>query len=64
MRLLDIDPVEKLLHGHIERMWEKLKPLIEEIREAMNDPRLGEGYEYLYNEMKKRRKQKLQQSKV
>jgi hypothetical protein len=49
MKLLDLDQVEKLLHRHIVRMWEFLKPLTEEIRTAMNDPQLAQGYEYLYN---------------
>jgi hypothetical protein len=54
MKLLDINHVEKLLHRHIVRIWEFLKPITDEIRTAMNDPQLGQGYEYLYNEMKKR----------
>jgi hypothetical protein len=54
MRLVDIELVEKLLHGHIKRTWEKLKPAIELYRKARNDPKLVEGFEYLYNEMKKR----------
>jgi hypothetical protein len=63
MKLLDVDQVEKLLHRHVERMWEKLKPVVEEIRKVMNDPQLGQRWEYLYNELKKRQ-QKLQPSKI
>jgi hypothetical protein len=59
MRLVDINLVEKLLHGHIIRTWEKLKPALEYGRKLRNDPRIAEGFEYLYNEMKKR-EQKLQ----
>jgi hypothetical protein len=57
MGLLDIEQVEKLLHRHVERMWEMLKPLIEEFRTAMKDPQLGQGWEYLYSVMKKREQQ-------
>ena len=57
MKLLDIDNVEKLLHGYVKLMWERLKPLTMEIRKVLNDPRLGEEWEYLYNEMKKREQQ-------
>ena len=60
MGLLDVDQVEKLLHRHVKRMWEMLKPLVEEFRTVMKDPQLGQGWEYLYNEMKKR-EQQLQQ---
>ena len=58
MRLVDINLVEKLLHGHIIRTWEKLKPALEYGRKLRNDPRIAEGFEYLYNEMKKREQRK------
>ena len=58
MKLLDIDHVEKLLHGYVKLMWERLKPLTMECRKVVNDPRLGEEWEYLYNEMKKREQRK------
>jgi hypothetical protein len=61
MRLVDIDLVEKLLHGHVKRTWEKLKPVLEYGRKLRNDPRIAQGFEYLYSEMKKR-EQKLQAS--
>jgi hypothetical protein len=54
MRLVDIELVDRLLHGHAIRIWEKLKPLIEGYRKLRNDPKLVAGFEYLYNEMKKR----------
>jgi len=54
MRLVDIELVEKMLHGHIKRIWERMKPAVEEVRKRRNDPRLVEGFEYLYNEIKKR----------
>jgi len=54
MGLVDIELVERLTHGHAKRTWEKLKPAIEGYRKARNDPKLVEGFEYLYNELKKR----------
>jgi len=51
--LIDIDllPVEV---GQVTNAWEKLGPLMEGSRKKFNEPRLGSGFEYLYNEMKKR----------
>jgi hypothetical protein len=57
MGLVDIRTVEKLLHAHIKRTWEKTKPMVVAVRKSLNDPRIGEGFEYLYNEMKKREQQ-------
>jgi len=57
MGLVDIDLVEKLAHSHIKRTWEKTKPIVAAVRNSMNDPQLGGGFEYLYNEMKKREQQ-------
>jgi hypothetical protein len=52
--LVDMDLVENLIHGHAIRTWEKLKPTLEHGRKLRNDPNIAEGFEYLYNEMKKR----------
>jgi hypothetical protein len=57
MGLVDIELVERLTHGHAKRTWEKLKPAIEGYRKARNDSKLVEGFEYLYNELKKREQQ-------
>jgi hypothetical protein len=54
MKLVNIELVDRLLHGHAIRIWEKLKPSIEGYRKLRNDPNLVAGFEYLYNEMKKR----------
>jgi len=40
--------------GQINNAWEKLKPIIEGSRKRFNEPKLGSGFEYLYNELKKR----------
>jgi len=63
MRLVDVDLVEKMFHGHVVRIWKKMMPIIDQVRESLDDQRLGEGFEYLYNEIKKY-EQKLQQSKA
>jgi len=57
---LDLLPLET---GQISIMWEKLNPILEGSRKNLNEPKVGQGFEYLYNEMKKR-EQKLQQSKA
>jgi len=51
--LIDIDllPLE---NGQISITWEKIKPILEGSRKKFNEPRLGKGFEYLYNEVKKR----------
>jgi hypothetical protein len=60
--LIDIDllPLET---GQVTNAWEKLSPIIEGSRKKFSEPKLGSGFEYLYNEVKKR-EQKIQQSKA
>jgi hypothetical protein len=41
----------------------KLKPVAEYGRKLRNDPKIAQGFEYLYNEMQKR-EQKLKKSKA
>jgi len=48
---LDLLPLET---GQISIMWEKMKPILEGSRKKLNEPKAGQGFEYLYNEMKKR----------
>jgi hypothetical protein len=48
---LDLLPLET---GQISIMWEKMEPILEGSRKKFNEPKLGQGFEYLYNEMKKR----------
>ena len=55
-RLIDIDLLP-LGPGQVKATWEKIKPVLEGGRKSFNDPRLGYGFEYLYNEMKKREQQ-------
>jgi hypothetical protein len=49
--------------GQISIMWEKLEPMLEGSRKKFSEPKLGQGFEYLYNELKKR-EQKLKKSKT
>jgi len=58
MKLVDIELVDRLIHGHAIRTWEKTKHAVEAYRKARNDPKLVAGFEYLYNEMKKREQRK------
>ena len=60
--LIDIDllPLET---GQVTNAWEKLSFILEGSRKKFSEPKLGSGFEYLYNEVKKR-EQKIQQSKV
>jgi hypothetical protein len=48
---LDLLPLE---NGQIINMWEKLSPILKGGRKKFNEPKLGRGFEYLYNEVKKR----------
>lgn len=52
-RLVDVDLIFEFWSGDIPDLWEKIKPLVEGMREKSNYPILVNA-EYLYNEMKKR----------
>ena len=56
-KLVDLDLIIELFA--VEMFWLKMKPLAEGMRKQINDPRVYEWFEYLYNEMKQR-EQKLQ----
>ena len=56
-RLIDIDLLP-FAHGQVKATWEKMKPIIEGARKRFNEPKIGHGFEYLYNEMKKREQSK------
>ncbi len=61
-KLIDIDLIP-FKGEQVRGTYEKLKPLVEGSREKFREPSLMHGFEYLYNEIKKR-EQKLQQSKA
>jgi hypothetical protein len=53
-KLVDIELVDDLLSSPIITIWEKMLPMTKALREYFNRPQMGEWFEYLYNEMKKR----------
>ena len=57
-KLVDIGLVDELFHAEATIVWEKVKPLVEGRRKALNQPTTYQCFEYLYNEMKKREQQK------
>jgi hypothetical protein len=57
--LVDSDLVSDILW--VQGIWEKMSPWVTYVRQTYKRPQLFGGFEYLYNEMKKR-EQKLQQS--
>jgi len=50
-KMIDTDIVTDLLPVQI---WEKMKPVIYGFRKRMNQPRIFQWFEYLYDKMKKR----------
>jgi len=52
-KLVDIGIVADLLP--VEMTWEKMKPIVEGMRKQFNDSRFYEWFEYLYNEMQRRK---------
>ena len=59
-KLIDVSLVDDLFTGPIERIWEKVKPMVEGFRKQYNQPGAYWFFEYLYNKMQKR-EQRLQQ---
>ncbi len=51
-RLIDLELVDELMTGIIERYWEKMEPAIIVQREVLNWPEAYEWTEYLYKEIK------------
>ena len=62
-KLVEADIVYNFWGDIIQSSWEKIKPLIADMRKDSGDLNMFVSWEYLYNEMKKR-EQKLQQSKA
>jgi hypothetical protein len=53
-KMVSIDLVEQMYSQSIKIMWEKSKPIQEGLRKKYNQPKWGEWFEYLYNEVKKK----------
>jgi len=57
-KLADIGLISNLFGPLAMGLWEKSKPITEDARKQLNSPGFGSGFEYLYNEMKKRKQQR------
>ena len=58
-KLADIGLVDDLFGYMVIWIWEKIKPWVEGERKQFNQPRSLEWFEYLYNEMRPLREQRL-----
>jgi hypothetical protein len=54
-KLIDLDLVDELMTGIVERYWDKMEPVIMAQRELFNWPEAYEWTEYLYNEIKRKK---------
>ena len=54
-KLADIGLISNLFGPLAMGLWEKSKPITEDARKQLNSPGFGSGFEYLYNELKKRK---------
>lgn len=57
-KLVDVNATYDLWGPVIIELWEKVKPVIEEMRKRFNEPTYYTFYEYLYKEMKKRQQER------
>lgn len=59
MKLIDINSLVSMgmWSGYIIGLWEKIEPLVQEIRKRWNAPTMGAWIEWLANELKKREQQ-------
>jgi len=53
-KLVDIKLVDTLFGGELKLAWKTVKVIIDGRRKDLNEPKMYEGFEYLYNELKKR----------
>ena len=53
--LIDIETIEYILSGSTIGLWEKLKPIIEGMRKHYNLPELSKWFEYLNDELQKKK---------
>jgi len=51
--LIDLTLVDDLMSGNIIQFWEKMGPIVREIRSTLNWPQAFEWTEYLYQEIRK-----------
>ena len=53
-KLINMDLVDDLFTFPVLETWQKVRPIMKGVRELQKTPSIGEWFEYLYNEMKKR----------
>jgi len=54
-KLLDIGLVSDLFGAEVKLAWKAVKPIVEERRKDLNELKIYEWFECLYDEMKKKR---------
>ena len=57
--LIDLNLVGELMSSHVIRFWDQMESVFKGIRERLNWPEVFQGFEYLYNEIKKYEQQAL-----
>jgi len=61
-KLVEADIVDDFWGDIIRSSWEKIQPLVVDMRKDIGDANMFRFWEYLYTEMKKRREKKKQES--
>lgn len=56
-KLIDIGLVDNIMGGPVIWTWEKMEPIVKEIKVNLKRPQLWDDFEHLYNEIKKREQQ-------
>ena len=56
---IDVGLVRDVMRESTIRFWERIEPIVKEFRVRWDLPRFGEGAEFLYREMKKRKPREL-----
>ena len=52
-KLIDVKMIDELMRSYVTRFWDKLSPVLLEMRARYNAPLMVEFTEYLYNEIMK-----------
>jgi hypothetical protein len=54
-KLIDIEMADDLFSYSIKTIWEKIREVVKAVRKYHNAPQIWEWFEYLYNEMQRRK---------
>jgi hypothetical protein len=57
-KLVDIELVDVLFGAEVKLAWKAAKVILDGRRRDLNEPKIYEGFEYVYNEVKKREQRK------